>query len=70
MNRKPNARNWARAAMTLLFALVCGMIHAQTTTFIYTAPEKLDRFYEISYYVGATALQSHTFTDGKCIIEN
>ena len=65
MNRKPNARNWARAAMTLLFALVCGMIHAQTTTFIYTAPEKLDRFDEISYFVGATALQSHTFTDGQ-----
>ena len=35
----------------LLFAVVCMSIHAQTSTFTYTASEKLDRFEEISYFV-------------------
>ena len=50
--------------MTLLLAFVCAGIHAQTTTIKYTATEKIDRFEEIQYFVGATALQSHTFDEG------
>lgn len=34
---------------------------ATTTTFTYTATERLSRFEEISYFVGATAVQSHTW---------
>lgn len=60
---KKNNR-WARAAMTLLLAFVCAGIHAQTTTIKYTATEKIPRFEEIQYFVGATALQSHTFDEG------
>ena len=60
---KKNNR-WARAAMTLLLALVCAGIHAQTTTIKYTATEKIPRFEEIQYFVGATAVQSHTFDEG------
>ena len=50
--------------MTLLLALVCAGIHAQTTTIKYTATEKIPRFEEIQYFVGATAVQSHTFDEG------
>ncbi|MBQ7180273.1 MAG: leucine-rich repeat domain-containing protein [Bacteroidaceae bacterium] len=53
----------ARAATVLLLAVVCMSIHAQTTTFTYTASEKLDRFEEISYFTGATAVQSHTYNE-------
>lgn len=53
-----------RAAMTLLLGMVCAAIHAQTTTITYTATEKLDRFEEIEYFTGATAVQSHTFDEG------
>ena len=65
MNRILSTKNGARAAMTLLFALVCAVINAQTTTFTYTAAEKIVRFDEIEYFKGATALQSHTFADGQ-----
>ena len=36
-------------------------LNAQTTTFKYTATEKIERFGEIQYFVGATAVQSHKF---------
>lgn len=36
-------------------------IYAQTTTVTYTAKSKIDRFEEIQYFVGATAVQSHEF---------
>ena len=49
--------------MTLLLAIVCLAIQAQTSTFTYTASEKLDRFEEISYFVGATSVQSHTYNE-------
>ena len=62
MKRKKN--NLARAAMTLLLAVVCAVSYAQTTTIKYTATEKIARFEEIQYFVGATALQSHTFDEG------
>lgn len=65
MNRILSTKNGTRAAMTLLFALVCVVINAQTTTFTYTAAEKIVRFDEIEYFKGATALQSHTFADGQ-----
>lgn len=38
-------------------------LNAQTTTFKYTATEKIDRFEEIHYFVGATAVQSHEFNE-------
>ena len=62
MKRKKN--NLARAAMTLLLAVVCAVSYAQTTTIKYTATEKIARFEEIQYFTGATALQSHTFDTG------
>ena len=43
--------------------MLCMSAYAQTTTFTYTASEKLDRFEEISYFVGATAVQSHTYNE-------
>lgn len=62
MKRKKN--NLARAAMTLLLAVVCAVSYAQTTTIKYTATEKIARFEEIQYFTGATALQSYTFDTG------
>ena len=53
----------ARVAAVAVAAVVCMAAHAQTSTFTYTASEKLDRFEEISYFVGATALQSHTYDE-------
>lgn len=55
----------ARAAAVLLLAVVCISIYAQTSTFTYTATEKIDRFEEIGYFVGATAVQSHTYDEGS-----
>ena len=54
---------WARAAAVLLLALVCLAVQSQTSTFTYTATEKIDRFEEIGYFVGATAVQSHTYDE-------
>ena len=51
--------------MTLLLALVCVVINAQTTIITYTATEKIPRFEEIQYFVGATEVQSHTFANGE-----
>ena len=61
---KRTKNNLARAAMTLLLAVVCAVSYAQTTTIKYTATEKIARFEEIQYFTGATALQSHTFDTG------
>ena len=48
--------------MCALFAImVCASVNAQTTTINYTAKQKIDRFEEIEYFVGATAVQSHEF---------
>ena len=48
--------------MCALFAImVCASMNAQTTTINYTAKQKIDRFEEIEYFVGATAVQSHEF---------
>ena len=44
-------------------AMLCQTVAAQTTTFTYTASEKLDRFEEISYFTGATAVLSHTYDE-------
>ena len=47
-----------------LMAVVCVSIHAQTTTFTYTATAKIDRFEDkdfTKYFVGATAIVSHDF---------
>ncbi|MBO4721270.1 MAG: leucine-rich repeat protein [Prevotella sp.] len=58
----------ARAAMTLLLTIVCLDIQAQeTTTFKYTATEKISRFENESFkalFVGATAIVSHDFDAG------
>ena len=63
--RRITKKNVLRAAMTLL-VVVLGSVGAwaQTTTVKYTATEKIPRFEEITYFVGATALQSHTFDEG------
>ena len=48
--------------MFALFAvMVATSVNAQTTTINYTAKQKIDRFEEIEYFVGATAVQSHEF---------
>ena len=57
-----------RFTFASFLAMMCVQIHAQeadtlTTTFTYTASEKLDRFEEIGYFTGATALQSHTYDE-------
>ena len=46
-----------------LFAVTYISVNAQTSTFTYTATEKIDRFEEISYFTGATAVQSHTYDE-------
>ena len=63
--RRITKKNVLRAAMTLL-VVVLGSVGAwaQTTTVKYTATEKIARFEESQYFVGATALQSHTFDEG------
>ena len=46
-------------------------IYAQTTTVTYTAKSKIDRFEEIQYFVGATAVQSHEFVkEGDATVGN
>ena len=51
--------------MKKLLSLMCAVvlaglsIQAQTSTFKYTATEKLPRFEEIQYFVGATGVKSH-----------
>ena len=47
--------------LALCGVMLCLQIQAQTTTIEYTAKQKLDRFDEIQYFVGATAVQSHDF---------
>lgn len=44
--------------------MIVGGMQAQTSTFTYTATEKIDRFEEIEYFVGATSVQSHTYDAG------
>lgn len=43
----------------LLLAMVCLGATAQTSTFKYTATEKLERFEEFQYFIGATGVKSH-----------
>lgn len=54
-----------RGVLALLGAMLCLQIQAQTTTIKYTATEMIPRFNEIQYFVGATAVQSHSFVDGE-----
>ena len=51
--------NITKTIHLLALALMCLGANAQTTTFKYTATEKLPRFEEIQYFVGATGLVSH-----------
>ena len=51
--------NITKTMHLLALALMCLGANAQTTTFKYTATEKLPRFEEIQYFVGATGLVSH-----------
>lgn len=52
--RKGILRFW----LTLVAAVVCVQIQAQST-FKYTSTEKVERFEEIEYFVGATGVRSH-----------
>lgn len=59
-------RNVKLTILTLLLAFVgvsAWAENAQTSTFTYTATEKIDRFEEIGYFVGATAVQSHSYDE-------
>ena len=48
--------------MCVAVTVMAGMsVYAQTTTITYTATEKLPRFEEIQYFVGATEVVSHDF---------
>ncbi len=60
-------RELLRLLCTSLLAVMCLGIHAQTTTFTYTATAKIDRFEDKDFtklFVGATAVQSHTYDAG------
>lgn len=60
-----------RLIFPFFLALMCMSVYAQTTTITYTAKQKLDRFEEIDYFVGATAVQSHEFIkEGDNVIGN
>ena len=48
---------------TLLLAMVCLGATAQTSTFKYTSTEKLPRFDEYQYFVGATGVKSHDWDE-------
>ena len=48
---------------TLLLMLVCLGLNAQTSTFKYTSSEKIERFEEIQYFVGATGVKSHDWNE-------
>lgn len=45
------------------FVMLSVGMSAQTTTFTYTANQKLDRFDEFQYFVGATSVASHEFDE-------
>ena len=55
--------------MKKLLSLICAVvlaglsIQAQTSTFKYTATEKLPRFEEYQYFVGATGVKSHDWNE-------
>ena len=54
-------RMWRVVVLFFTFHSSLFTLMAQTTTFKYTASEKLPRFEEFQYFTGATAVQSHTF---------
>ena len=47
----------------LLLSIMCLSAMAQTSTFKYTSTEKIDRFEEIQYFVGATAVVFHDWDE-------
>lgn len=65
---KTNLLRLLSSALLLIVGL-CG--YAQTTTVTYSASQKIDRFEEISYFVGATAVKSHEFVkEGDATVGN
>lgn len=50
-------------ALVVCLTMVGTAISAQTSTFKYTAMEKLNRFEEIQYFVGAIGLASHSYDE-------
>ena len=63
--------NLLRLLCSALLTMMCVGIYAQTTTVTYTAKSKIDRFEEIQYFVGATAVQSHEFVkEGDATVGN
>ena len=49
--------------MALLVVVLCVRMMAQTSTFKYTSTEKIERFEEIQYFVGATGVKSHDWNE-------
>ena len=56
-------RMWRVVAILFAYHFSLLTLMAQTTTFKYTASEKLPRFEEIQYFVGATGLVSHDWDE-------
>ena len=56
-------RMWRVVVILFAYHLSLLTSFAQTTTFKYTASEKLPRFEEIQYFVGATGLVSHDWDE-------
>ena len=52
-----------RIICLLSVTLVCLGLQAQTTTFRYTATEKIERFEEYQYFIGATGVVSHDWDE-------
>ena len=56
-----NIRSMLKGAVLSWLALISMGVQAQTTTFKYTATEKIPRFEEVQYFTGATAVASHEY---------
>lgn len=55
----------------VLLTMLCMGVYAQTTTVTYSASEKIDRFEELPYFVGATAVKTHEFVkEGDATVGN
>ena len=56
-------KGYLRYLLALLVVVLCVRMMAQTSTFKYTSTEKIERFEEIQYFVGATGVKSHDWNE-------